>query len=78
MIYVYVHMRKWEAKFQTDNSFGFFIDYKLNLQAIINNLSLNHTCYRELLTHLYKMSSKAVAKHKFCEAYDSQHVTNFL
>lgn len=78
MIYVYVHMREWEAKFWIGNWFGFFIDYKLKLQAIINNLSLDHTCYTELLTHLYKMSCKAVARHKFCEAYGFQPVTNFL
>lgn len=73
-------MREWEAKFQTSNWFRVYIYYKYKFQAIINNLSLDRTCYTELLTHLYKMSYKATARHKFCEADDFQHVinTNFL
>lgn len=57
---------------------GFFIDHKLKLQAIINNLSLDLTRYTQLLTELYKPSCKAVTGHKFCEVYDCQHVINFL
>lgn len=45
MIYLHIHMREREAKFQTDNWFGIFIDYKLQFQAVVKNLSLNHTCY---------------------------------
>lgn len=62
-------MKEWEAKFWTGNCFVGFIDYKLKLQAIINNLNMDRTCYTELLTQLYKMSGKAVARHKFCEAH---------
>lgn len=75
MIYLHIHMREREAKFQTDNWFGIFIDYKLQFQAVVKNLSLNHTCYTELLTHLYKMLCKTAARHKFCNACDFQHVT---
>lgn len=74
MIYVRVHTREWEATIQPGNWFGFFIDYKLKFQAVINILSLNYTCCTELWTHLYKMSHEAVARHKFCGAQDFQHV----
>lgn len=67
-------MREWEATTQTGNWFGFFIDYKLKFQAVINILSLNYTCCTELRTHLYKMSCEAVARHKFRGAHDFQHV----